>query len=174
MTKIEFENNGFTLEQKFHGKEFKTFIFFDNVTNKIGYYKSINYPYIILAVMFGIIEFIEITNYRLRILSLIYFPVLLYFLFEFFYNLQKYKTLSLDNSKEIYFKKNEYKFIDEILNNRNKFFYKTYFNNIETYNEKDKINTLNWLYKENVVNKFEILKINGIKYNENKDEFYQI
>lgn len=172
MTKIEFENNGFTLEQKFNGKEFKSFIFFDNVTNKIGYYKYINYPYIILAVMFGIMEFIEITSYGLRILSLIYGAVLLYFIFGFINSFQRYKTLSLNNSNEIYLKKNEYKFIDEILNNRNKYFYETYFSNIETYNDKNKISTLNWLYKENVVNKFEILKINGIKYNEEKDEIY--
>jgi len=122
--------------------------------------------------MFGLIEFIEITNYGHRILSLIYGVVLLYFLFEFIYNLQRCKTLSLNNYKEIYFKKDEHKFIDKILNNRNKYFYEIYFNNIDTYNDKDKIRTLNWLYKENVVKKFEILKINGIKYDEDKDEFY--
>jgi len=172
MTNIKFGNNGFTLEQKFRGKEFKTFIYFDNVTNKIGYYKNTNYLYLILIVLFGIIEFYEISNYGLRILQLFYGSVLIWSLFEFIIGFQRYKTLSLNNSKEIYFKKNEHKYINEILNNRNKNFYEKYFENIETYDEKSKIETLNWLYKENVVNKFEILKIKEIKYNEEKDEFY--
>ena len=74
--------------------------------------------------------------------------------------------------KDIFFVRKEYKFIDEIIERRNKYFMENYFMNIETYNEKDKIETINWLYKEKTINKFEILKIHGIKYNEEKDEFY--
>jgi predicted membrane protein len=130
MTNITFESDGFTLEQKFSGKEFKTFIHFDNVTNKIGYYKNTNYYYIALAVIFGVLLFIEILKNGFRILSLFYGTILLYYLYEFIVCFQKYKTLSLNNSKDIYFKKDECKYIDEILNNRNKYYYETYFNNI--------------------------------------------
>jgi hypothetical protein len=172
MTNINFEDNGFTLEQKFKGKGFKTFIYFDNVSNKIGYYNNTSYYDIIFSIMFGIILFFEIFNHGFRIISLFYFVIMAYFIFDFIKSLQRYKTLSLKNSKEIYFNKKEYKYIDEILGKRNKYFFETYFENIGTYNDKDKIETINWLFREEVVSKFEILKIKDIKYDDKKDEFY--
>jgi hypothetical protein len=172
MTNIEFEDNGFTLEQKFKGKEFKTFIYFDSVSNKTGYYNNTNYYNIIFSIMFGIILFFEIFNHGFSIISLFYIVLIAYFIYDFIKTFQKYKTLSLKNSKEIYFNKKEYKYIDEILDKRNKYFFETYFENIGIYNDKDKIETINWLYKEEVVNKFEILKIKDIKYDEEKNEFY--
>jgi predicted membrane protein len=172
MTNITFEENGFTLEQKFRSKNFKTFICFDNVSNKTGYYNSKNYYNFVFVIMFLIILFFEILNHGFRIISSFYAVIIVYFLYDFIKNLQKFKTLSLTNSKDIYFTKDEYKYIDEILDKRNIYFYEKYFNKIDTYNDEDKIQTINWLYKEDVVNKFEILKIDGIKYNEENDKFY--
>jgi hypothetical protein len=172
MTTIEFEDNGFTLEQKFKGKEFRTFIYFDSVSNKIGYHNNTSYYDIIFSVMFGIILFFEIFNHGFRIISLFYIALVVYFIYDFIKTPQRYKTLSLKNSKEIYFNKKEYKYIDEILEKRNKYLFETYFENIGTYNDKDKIETINWLFKEEVINKFQALKIEGIKYDEKNDKFY--
>jgi hypothetical protein len=172
MTMIDYENNGFTLEQKFGGKSYKTFVYFDNVSNKIGYYKNINYYSIIFAIAFGTILFLDIINKNFKMTLLFYTVVVIYFLYDIFKNMKKYKTLSLTNSKDIYFEKKEYKYVDEIINKRNKYFIERYFKNIETYNNEDKIYTINWLYKEEVINKFEVLKLNGIKYNEENNEFY--
>ena len=172
MTKIDFEENGFSLEQNLNGQKFKTFIYFDNVTNKIGYYSNISYFNIVLIIMFGILLFLEIFNHGFRIISAIYTIVIIYFIYDFIKNFQKYKTLSLNNSKDIYLRKYEYKYINEILEKRNDYFYKKYYEKIETYNDEDKIQTINWLYKEEVINKFQILKINNIKYNETEDKYY--
>lgn len=122
--------------------------------------------------MFGIILFFEIFNHGFRIISLFYIALVVYFIYDFIKKPQRYKTLSLKNSKEIYFNKKEYKYIDEILEKRNKYLFETYFENIGTYNDKDKIETINWLFKEEVINKFQALKIEGIKYDEKNDKFY--
>jgi predicted membrane protein len=174
MTVIVYEENGFSLEQKYRGKNFKTFIYFDSVSSKIGYYNSKNYQNVIFIIIFGIMLFFEIFNHGFRITTFFYAAIIVYFIYDFIKNLQKFKTLSLNNSKDMYFTKNEYKYIDEILDKRNKYFYEKYFKNIETYNDKDKIETINWLFKERAVNKFQILKIDGIRYNEKNDEFYMM
>jgi hypothetical protein len=172
MTKIDFENNGFTLEQKFNGRNSKTFIYFDNVSSRIGYYyNSKNYFNIIFVIMFGLLLF-DMRNNNFGIAYLFCIFGIIYFVYDFIKNSIKYKTLSLTNSRDIYFLKKEYKYIDEIINKRNKYFMEEYFINIETYSDDEKIKTINWLYKEKVVNKFQILKMNYIKYNEENDKFY--
>jgi hypothetical protein len=173
MTKINFEDNGFTLEQKLNGKNSKTFIYFDYVSNKTGYhYNSINYFNILFIIMFGLFLFIDIKNNNIGILFLFYIVGIIFFVYDIIKNAQKYKTLSLTNSRDIYFPKKESKYIDEIINKRNKYFREKYFLNIETYSENEKIETINWLYNEKVINKLEIQEIKNIMYNEAKDEFY--
>jgi hypothetical protein len=174
MVNIIFEDNGFTLEQKFKGKKFKTFIYFDNVSKKIGYYNSIGYSSLVLVIIFGIMIIMNIYNKVFNVTSIILMAGVIYFFVDFLLNLQKYKTLSLTNSSDLYFKKIEYKYIEEILHKRDKYFYNYYFQYIDNFNDKFKENTLNWLYKEEVVTKSEILKIDYINYNEERNEFYVV
>jgi predicted membrane protein len=87
MTNITFEENGFTLEQKFRGKNFKTFIYFDSVSNKTGYYNSKKYYNIVFIIMFLIILFFEIFNHGFRIISLFYAVIIAYFLYDFIKNI---------------------------------------------------------------------------------------
>jgi hypothetical protein len=173
MTSIVFEDNGFTLEQRQQGKKFKTFIYFDNVSNKIGYFNSISYSSLAFIIIYGIVVIISFIYKSYNIFSIVFLVGgVIYFIIDFLINLRRYKTLSLTNSKDIYFKKHEYKYINDILEKRNEYFYKNYFQNIGNYNDKVKIDTLNWLYKEEVVTESEILKLDYVKYNEEKNEFY--
>ena len=171
MTKIVYEEDGFTLEQKDKGKEFKTFINFDFVSNKTGYYKNTNHQNIIMVMIFSFVLVLELINFRFRPTILFYSAVIIYFTYEFIKNFSRYKTLSLTNSKDIYFKKNEYHYIDEILEKRNQFFHKKYFVNIDKYNKKDRIYTINWLYKEGVINKEDVEKLKDFRFDEAKNEF---
>ena len=169
---IEYEQDGFFLEQKFKEKSFKSFISFDYTTSKIGYSNNTGYSYIILITLFAVLLIFYFSNNIFTISTMAIIGVVIYYTYECVTSFKRYKTLNIKYFGEIFFDKNEYKLIDEILEKRNKYFYDKYFMKVNTYSDDDKTDTLNWLYKEEVVNKFEILKIYGVNYNEETDKFY--
>jgi hypothetical protein len=172
MTSIIYEKNGFVLEQKFRSKKFKSFIYFDNVTNKTGFSKNTNWWSFTMGVIFLLLFSLSYYRTGISIILLIYLPGSVYLLYDFIMGKTNYKTLILRNSQEIYFSENEWHYIDEILIKRNEYCRETYFKDIDSYNDQDKITTVNWLYKQEVVKKFEILKVLNISFDEDKDEFY--
>jgi len=171
MTKIDFTEDGFYIEQKRYKWSRKTFIEFDNVTGKIGYQRTSSI-FTLICGLFLIIYSITFLIKGLSIVNPLIFGVLsIYLIYDSVRSSTSYDILIINKDSNLYFKKNENDIINEIIKKRNVYYYNTYYMSIDSYDLKTKNYTVNWLYKEKVVSKEEIIKTGKFDYNLDEDKF---
>jgi hypothetical protein len=157
---INYEKDGFSIEQKFTSKNYKSYIYYDNVTSKKGYCNTKDTVSIIAAACFCFLIIFDFYSKKGHTITyMIYASVILFFVYSAITSTKKYTTLILKNGGPIYFTKKDEIQIDEIIKNRNKYFYETYFNNISSYDEQVKSETLKWLFDEKVITESEYYKV---------------
>ena|GEM_PF-6788739 len=171
MTKVTFEKDGFYLEQNLKGKDHKTYVSFDYVTNKKGYYKTNDHSKIFLIIIFILIFITDLFIRGFGISSSIVLAAVSYFFYEYIKSFSTYETLALKVGKEIYFPKKDCHYIDTILEKRNVYLYNRYYPFLNEYDEKDRIQTINFLVSEEVITKDQILKEFDVKFDEETNEF---
>ena len=143
MTKIIYEKNGINIEQKYNKWSQKRFVDFDDINIQVGYKKTQDYVSLLFGV-FIIVLGIAMYISSHKIINLCAFLIIGgYSLYNSLSNFSNFIILSISRHNDLYFSQKDKSYIDEIINKRNEYYLKRYYQNINDYDNQNKINIIN-------------------------------